>query len=74
MHAHRHIPRPTRGNKFGDATRLLSIDSSLLRVRRDDEILVDSGAGFLVRWHLASGPWSAPPPAAIGALRGFYHA
>jgi hypothetical protein len=45
-----------------------------MRVRRDGEILVDTGPGWLVRWHLAGGPWSVQAPAAIGALRGFHHA
>ena len=44
-----------------------------MQVRRDAEIIVDSGAGFLARWHLASGPWPAQGSAAIGALRGFHH-
>jgi quercetin 2,3-dioxygenase len=74
MHSHRHIPRPPRGKEFGEPIRLLPLDLAPLRVRRDAEILVDSGAGCLVRWHLARGPWSALPPAAIGALRGFHHA
>jgi redox-sensitive bicupin YhaK (pirin superfamily) len=74
MHSHRQTPRPARGKEFGEAIRLLPINSAPLRVRRDAEILVDSGVGFLVRWHLAGGPWSARPPAAIGALRGFHSA
>jgi quercetin 2,3-dioxygenase len=74
MHAHHHIPRPARGKEFGTAIRLLPAAPAPLRVRRDHEILVDSGAGCLVRWHLAGGPWSALPPAAVGALRGFHHA
>jgi redox-sensitive bicupin YhaK (pirin superfamily) len=74
MHSHRQTPRPARGREFGEAIRLLRINSAPLRVRRDAEILVDSGADFLVRWHLAGGPWSALPSAEIGALRGFHHA
>jgi len=45
-----------------------------IQVRRDPEILVNTGAGFVVRWHLTSGPWPAVASAAIGALRGFHHA
>jgi quercetin 2,3-dioxygenase len=74
MHSHRPTSRPARGKEFGEAIRLLPINSAPLRVRRDAEILVDSGADYLVRWHLAGGPWSALPPASIGALRGFHHA
>src|SRR5436305_4079240 len=65
---------PPRGKEFGQAIRLMPVDLAPLRVRRDAEILVDSGAGCLIRWHLTRGPWSALPPAAIGALRGFHHA
>ena len=74
MHLHRYVPRPPRGKEFGEAIRLMPVDLAPLRVRRDAEILVDSGAGCLIRWHLTRGPWSALPPAAIGALRGFHHA
>jgi len=74
MHVHRHIPRPARGKEFGEAIRLLPVAPAPLRVRRDAEIMVDAGPGWLVRWHLAGGPWSAQAPVAIGALRGFHHA
>ena len=74
MHVHRHIPRPARGKEFGEALRLLPVPQAPLRVRRDAEIRVDTGPGWLVRWHLAGGPWSAQAPVAIGALRGFHHA
>jgi uncharacterized RmlC-like cupin family protein len=74
MHLHRYVPRPPRGKEFGEAIRLMPVDLARLRVRRDAEILVDSGAGCLIRWHLTRGPWSALPRAAIGALRGFHHA
>ena len=74
MHLHRYVPRPPRGKEFGEAIRLVPVDLAPLRVRRDAEILVDSGAGCLIRWHLTRGPWPARPPAAIGALRGFHHA
>jgi quercetin 2,3-dioxygenase len=74
MHVHRYIPRPPRGKKFGEGIRLLPVAPAPLRVRRDAEIMVDAGPGWLVRWHLASGPWSARAPVAIGALRGFHHA
>jgi redox-sensitive bicupin YhaK (pirin superfamily) len=73
MHSHHHIQRPPRGRSFGDAVRLLPINLAPLQVLRDAEILVEAGTGFLVRWHLASGPWPAHGSAAIGALRGFHH-
>ena len=74
MHAHTHVHRPPRTKGFGEAIRLLPVPQAPLRVRRDAEIVVDTGPGWLVRWHLASGPWSAQAPVAIGALRGFHHA
>ena len=74
MHSHHHIQRPDRAQRFGQAIRLLPVDPTPLQVRHDPEILVDAGAGCLVRWHLASGPWPAAPSASVGALRGFHHA
>jgi hypothetical protein len=74
MHVQRYIPRPPRGKKCGEAIRLLPEAPAPLRVHRDAEIMVDTGPGWLVRWHLAGGPWSAQAPVAIGALRGFHHA
>jgi redox-sensitive bicupin YhaK (pirin superfamily) len=73
MHSHRHIQRPGRAQRFGQSIRLLPMNPAPMRVRRDPEILVNTGAGFVVRWHLTSGPWPAAPSAAIGALRGFHH-
>lgn len=74
MHVHRHIPRPARGKEFGEAIRLLPVPQAPLWVRREAEMIVDTGPGWLVRWHLAGGPWLAQAPVAIGALRGFHHA
>jgi len=74
MHSHHHIQRPDRAQGFGHSIRLLPMNPAPMRVRRDPEILVNTGAGFVVRWHLTSGPWPATPSAAIGALRGFHHA
>jgi quercetin 2,3-dioxygenase len=74
MHLHHHIQRPNRGQPYGQAIRSFPLDFAPVRVRRDPEILVNTGAGFVVRWHLASGPWPAAASAAIGALRGFHHA
>jgi redox-sensitive bicupin YhaK (pirin superfamily) len=74
MHSHTYVRRPPRASGFGEAIRLLPIAPAPLWVRRDAEIMVDTGPGWLVRWRLASGPWSTPAPVAIGALRGFHHA
>jgi quercetin 2,3-dioxygenase len=74
MHSHQHIQRPHRAQPFGQSLRLLPMNPAPMRVRRNREILVNTGVGFVVRWHLTSGPWPAAPSAAIGALRGFHHA
>jgi quercetin 2,3-dioxygenase len=74
MHSHHHVQRPDRARPFGQSIRLLPMNPATVRVRRGPEILVHTGAGFVVRWHLSSGPWPAAPSAAIGALRGFHHA
>jgi hypothetical protein len=73
MHSHRHILRPDRAQRFGQSIRLLPMNPAPVRVRRDPEILVNTGAGFVVRWHLTNGPWPVAS-AAIGPLRGFHHA
>ena len=69
-----HIPthRPTRARGFGQAIRLLPLDPAPLRVYRDPDVVVDTGFGHLVRWHLSGGPWPASPSAAIGPLKGFH--
>jgi len=74
MHSHHHIQRPDRGQPFGQAIQSFRLDFAPVQVRREPEILVKTGAGFVLRWHLTSGPWPAAPSAAIGALRGFHHA
>jgi quercetin 2,3-dioxygenase len=74
MHSHHHIQRPDRGQPFGQAMRSFSRAFAPVQVRRDPEFLVITGAGFVVRWHLTSGPWPAAPSAAIGPLQGFHHA
>lgn len=74
MHSHVHVHRPTRARGFGQAIRLLPQDPAPLRVYRDPEVLVDTGFGHLVHWHLSGGAWPASPSAAIGALKGFHHA
>ena len=74
MHSHHHVQRPDRAQGFGQSIRLLPMNPAPIQVRRDPEILVNTGAGFVVRWHLTSGPWPAVASAAIGALRGFHHA
>jgi hypothetical protein len=55
MHSHTHVHRPSRAKGFGEAIRLLPVAPAPLRVRRDAEIMVDTGPGWLVRWHLARG-------------------
>lgn len=74
MHSHVHVQRPTRAQGFGEAIRLLPLDPAPLRIHRETEVLVDTGFGCLVRWHLSGGPWPASPSAAIGPLKGFHHA
>ena len=74
MPSHHHIHRPDRAQRFGQSPRLLLMDPAPMLVRRDPEILVNTGAGFVVRWHLTSGSWPAVASAAIGLLRGFHHA
>ena len=69
MHSHHHIRRPVRGQPFGQAIRLFPLDFAPVQVRRDREILVNTGAGFVVRWHLTAGPWPAAASPALSSTR-----
>ena len=60
MHSHHHIQRPDRGQPFGQAIQSFRLDFAPVQVRREPEILVKTGAGYMLPGEAGSEP--ALPP------------